>query len=341
MHLRNSKNEETASALNRQLEQISASDGKLWSRKPDALVEPFRPLSLRRTPIVSVLNLKGGVGKTTITANLGLALSQLGYRVLMIDLDHQGSLSSLLLTGQELADVRTSRRFIEDIFLHPNEAAESLARCTVRLSAIPAGESFLVAADEQLADVETQLMARWMTTAPDGDIRYILRKALHSVTISDQYDVILLDCPPRLTTACINALTASDFVISPVLLDTRSAEAVPRLLSWLKTLRPQICPELSFLGVVGNKAFPRTKLIAREQSLWNDLNEKCRDAWGQPVRQFETIVRDHPKLDNPFAALDTKHQARYLDLANELRKELRLHESVKLSDVSSGVAARS
>jgi Flp pilus assembly CpaE family ATPase len=78
-------------------------EGRLWQQKALHGIPKFQPLHDRRTAILSVLNLKGGVGKTTITANLAAAFHQKGYRVLVVDLDLQGSLSSLFLTESDIA----------------------------------------------------------------------------------------------------------------------------------------------------------------------------------------------------------------------------------------------
>ena len=77
-------------------------------------------------------------------------------------------------------------------------------------------------------------------------------------------DVILIDCPPRLTAGSINALAASDYVLIPVLLEEDSAAAVPRMIAWLKRFQSASCADLNILGVVGNRAYPRKNLIARQ-----------------------------------------------------------------------------
>ena len=84
------------------------------------------------------------------------------------------------------------------------------------------------------------LSHRWQAKITTDDVRYRLRAILHSAEIADRFDFILLDCPPRLTTACINALAASDYVIVPVLPNPISTAAVPRLLQWLKLLRSSL-----------------------------------------------------------------------------------------------------
>ena len=149
-----------------------------------------------------------------------------------------------------------SRRLIHEAL---DDTAGSLAgfrRAICRVTKLPDSEIHLVAADEELGNLETALSHRWQAKLTSDDIRYRLRTVLHSAEIADRFDFILLDCPPRLTTACVNALAASDYVIVPVLPNPISTAAVPRLLQWLKLLRQHTCPELAavVMGVIGNKA---------------------------------------------------------------------------------------
>jgi cellulose biosynthesis protein BcsQ len=133
----------------------------------------------------------------------------------------------------------------------------------------------------------------------------------------------LIDCPPRLTTGSINALAASDYVLIPVLLEEDSAAAVPRMIAWLKRFQSAICADLNLLGVVGNRAFPRKNLIARQAVVWKSLEARCKSAWGSPVHLFAEVIRDHPAIVGPFAALDPKHGPGYRALIDQIRKELR------------------
>ena len=96
--------EKVARRYSEQLDTIARSDGKLWLNSPNGDSVPFLPLTQRRTVIISTANLKGGVGKTTITANLGATLAKLGLRVLLLDLDHQSSLSSMCLRRRKRRD---------------------------------------------------------------------------------------------------------------------------------------------------------------------------------------------------------------------------------------------
>ncbi len=305
------------------LEAINQTDGKVWLKPVSGTSPPFVPLSARKTAIISLANLKGGVGKTTLTANLGAAFALSGLRVLLIDLDHQSTLSTRSLGAQELDEVIRTKRFIHSVFAEHAELA-TLNRCVTRVH-LPTGDGSLYVApvDEDFADIENQLMTRFCSGLAQQDVRYLLRRALHSTSLREHYDVILIDCPPRLTTGSINALAASDYVLIPVLLEEDSAAAVPRMLAWLKRFQSASCADLNILGVVGNRAFPRKTLIARQAVVWKGLEARCRSAWGSPVHMFAEVIRDHPAIAGPFAALDPRHGPRYQALIDQIRKEIR------------------
>jgi cellulose biosynthesis protein BcsQ/cell division protein FtsB len=305
-----------------QLDDVTNSDGRIWLKPTNGQEAPFLPLGMRHTAIISLANLKGGVGKTTIAANLGAALAVEGLRVLMIDLDHQSSLTNLCLLPGEKAEVRRANRYIDDLFTLGGDLT-ALNRCVTRLQT-PAGtgQLYLAPTEEAFADSENQLMTRWHAGLLTEDIRFRLRAALHSRHLRESYDVVLIDCPPRLTTGCVNALAASDYVLIPVLLDAISAEAVPRMLIWLKNFQMTSCVDLNVLGVVGNKAFPRKNLIARERVIWEGLRERCRIAWGNAVHQFGEVIREHSSVTGQFACLDPRYQDRYQNLVAQIRTEI-------------------
>ncbi len=306
-----------------QLEAINQTDGKVWLKPVNGTNPPFVPLSARKTAIISLANLKGGVGKTTLTANLGAAFASEGLRVLLIDLDHQSTLSTRSLDAQELDEVIRTKRFIHSVFTEDGDLA-ALNRCVTRVRRTTGDGSLYVApVDEDFADIENQLMTRWSSGVAQYDVRYLLRRALHSTSLRQHYDVILIDCPPRLTTGSINALAASDYVLIPVLLEKDSADAVPRMIAWLKLFQRASCADLNILGVVGNRAYPRKNLIARQAIVWKGLVASCKSAWGSPVHLFPEVIRDHPAISGPFAALDPKHSPSYKALIDQIRKEIR------------------
>ena len=291
-----------ADGYSKQLNDIANSDGKIWLRATNGHTVPFVPLTQRRAVIISLANLKGGVGKTTMTANLGAALASEGLRVLLIDLDHQSSLTNLCLSRDEKHELNHSQRYINEIFEKEGNLA-MLNRCVIRLAS-PAGNGqlYVAAVNEDFTDLENRLMTRWDSGVTPDDVRFRLRMALHSAQLRQSYDVVLIDCPPRLTTGSVNALAASDYVMIPVLLEGTSADGVPRILAWLKKFQTTSCVNPNVLGVVGNKANPRAKLIGREQAIWTELRDRCNDAWGSPVHLFDEVIREHRTLADRFAA---------------------------------------
>ena len=331
------KSRRLVTSLNDQLETIAVCDGRIWEVAAGNGATPFRSLSQRRTPIVSFVNLKGGVGKTTVSANLAVAMGEHGWRVLIVDLDYQSSLSQLLLSPSEMDELIGSRRLFHETL---GDAAGGLAafrRAICRVTKVPDSEVYLVAADEELGNLETALSHRWQAKITADDVRYRLRTVLHSAEIADRFDFILLDCPPRLTTACINALAASDYVIVPVLPNPTSTAAVPRLLRWLKLLRQHTCPELAVMGVIGNKAkYYGAAPVSKQRNELDSLAGLCQDVWGEPVTFFPAM-RMHEPSSQSFPVLDPKVRAAYLDLALQLNEELPNYARSRSSKLSSGV----
>lgn len=322
-------------ATTAQIDAIACSDNRVWAQLPAERPQPRTPGG-RRAPIVAVLNLKGGVGKTTLTANLGATLGKQGRKVLLVDLDYQASLSNLCLSGEKFRQVRDHRHFVQQL-LRPDEARGATVK--ELLTPLEGARGSLLAADEDLQDVEAQLLARWLAKPDEGDVRFLLRQALQAPPVQEAFDIVLLDCPPRLTTACVNALACCDYALVPVLLDETSAAAVPRLLRWLDQLRPALCPDVKVLGVVANRVTLRNGSLTKgQQAVWNELPARCRDVWGEPVAFF----RAHVKQDSAFAEAADRHRfaaddpelrSFFEDLANELKERIKRHESGRAAAV--------
>ncbi|HUG18192.1 MAG TPA: AAA family ATPase, partial [Planctomycetaceae bacterium] len=197
--------------LNAQLEKLTQLDGDIWQRPPNPEQVPrFRTLSHGKPPIIAVVNLKGGVGKTTITANLAAAAMHLGRNPLLVDLDYQNSLSALTLSRQLREDISEKGHFVSELISSPEPTGEDVIRLAQRIND---KDGFVIATNEDLTTIETQVMAQWITNATSDDVRFRLRRALHSDKVQSKYDLILIDCPPRLTTACVNALACCDYVL--------------------------------------------------------------------------------------------------------------------------------
>ncbi len=313
-------------AMQKQIQEVIDLEGKIWERPVAADVPEFRPLLTRKVPIVAVANLKGGVGKTTITANLGATLWAQGQRVLLVDLDYQGSLTSLCLNNVQINDLQHGQRLVHRLFENDNRAEQVIHSCLTRI-----GESkgFILAAGAKLEDAEMEAQTRWLFDPNYPDIRFTLRHWLHLPEVTKDFDVILLDCPPRWTTAAINALPCCDYVIIPVHLQPLSSERVPPFLNWLKHLKSlSLCPQLSVLGVVANRAhFYGQNLRKDERQIWEALPGRCQDIGGEPVYLFHTILKE----DRELATLPGKASPVFQDLVQEICRRIKDHESSRVA----------
>lgn len=329
--------------INEQIRAIMELDGQFWQKAPTAAPPLFRTRDERRAPIIAVFNLKGGVGKTTLTANLGAKLWARGLRVLQVDLDHQGTLTSLCLTEIQEQD---NRRGEGKLVNHVLKASARLDHA-VWQNLIPfqrdgrsSVASYLLPANKHLADVEEDRKARWLLRESERDVRFLLREALHGPLLQQAIDVVLLDCPPRLTTGCINALACADFVLVPVLLDKPSTDALPNLLGWLRILKERdVCPYVSLLGIVGNRTHYPDKLTSREKTLWLNMRQLCQEAWKEPVYFFARTIPSKPQFADAaqrrtFAALDPVLEPIFGELVQELFARKVFDENQRFAVVS-------
>jgi chromosome partitioning protein len=261
--------------------------GKVWERKVLQGAPRFTPLSQRHVAVISVLNIKGGVGKTTVTAHLGAALAAKGYRVLLIDLDLQGSLSSLFMNESALVERSKENGLLQHFLLSLAERRKAnLLECCVP---ILDGKSAIVANADSMAYAELNLTMQWLLKLGKRDTRFLLRKALHQRRITRRFDIVLLDCPPLFNTACVNALAASDYLIIPVVPSRKAAERVPLLLERLQSLHQVINPQLQVLGVLLNRTHGQ-QITAKERDLWTEMLEHGKDRMTLPVHAFTTHI---------------------------------------------------
>jgi chromosome partitioning protein len=188
--------------------------------------------------VVTFVNQKGGVGKTTTAVSVAAGLGRLGQRVLLIDLDPQSNATSAL--GVDASN-------LDGVY-------EAL------LEEVPAAQVIVDVVDEQihlipsspaLAGAEVELVPQMARER---------RLATAVQPLRDRYDWIFIDCPPSLGLLTINALTASDAVVIPVQCEYMALEGLSRLMETLELVRRNLNPSLSVLGVVLTMFDGRTKL---------------------------------------------------------------------------------
>ncbi|MBA3337244.1 MAG: ParA family protein [Chloroflexia bacterium] len=191
--------------------------------------------------IVALANQKGGVGKTTTAVSAGVYLAQMGYKVLLVDIDPQGNAtSSLGVNKAEL--VHTAY----DVLIEHLPVARAIA-VTDRINLD------LVASTPTLAGAEVELVS---VTGRERRLGAAL------TLIADRYQVILIDCPPSLGLLTVNALTAARWVIVPIQCEFLALEGVGQLLTTLDLVKRRLNPALDVLGVLMTMYDARTRLSA-------------------------------------------------------------------------------
>lgn len=252
------------------------------------------------TRIISVVNQKGGVGKTTTAVNVATALCAIGKRVLILDLDPQGNASTGFGIGAE-------KRLRNSYHVVIGEASleEAVVETAIpKLSICPATID-LTGAEIELVNVERR--------------EYQLKNALRSMPKA--WDYVVIDCPPSLGLLTINALTASHAVLIPLQCEFYALEGLSHLLKTVKRIQTKLNPEISIHGVVLTMYDRRNKLTEQiEQDVRNFLGA---DVY-QTVIPRNVRVSEAPSHGQPAIVYDMKcpgSQA-YLQLAREvIRRE--------------------
>ena len=217
--------------------------------------------------ITAICNQKGGVGKTVTTVNLGIGLAREGKRVLLVDVDSQGSLTASL--GYQ----------------HPDKMENTLSEILGRIISdepVSPGEGIIHHAEGvDLLPANIELSGLEVTLVNTMSRETILREYLNSVR--DQYDVILLDCCPSLGMLTINALAAADEVIIPLMAHCLSIKGMEQLIRTISNVKRKINPQLEIAGILITMADMRTN-YSRE------IVELLHSAYGGKLRIFDSII---------------------------------------------------
>jgi cellulose biosynthesis protein BcsQ len=265
-------------------------DSHVWTKPDQYGNNHFIPRDQRPTRFIALVNLKGGVGKTTLTLNLGASLGLRGKKVLLVDLDFQGTLSNMALPPELVKDYR-NKGWTTDALLNANGG---IPVQSLHFSIKDAGNCRAMIARERLELVEFEWQSRFFVN-PQQEARFLVQKALQVPEIFQQFDYVLFDCPPRMSTACINALTCADYLVVPSSLGQLDIDAVPRTLKWLRELH--VVVQASFLCVVITRGRMRMgNLVAAERQQMDRMAEAIKDH--QPGEGFVLpyMIPDNPKI---------------------------------------------
>jgi chromosome partitioning protein len=254
---------------------------------------PFtRPLPRK----IAIANQKGGVGKTTTAVNLGACLAELGYRTLVVDLDPQGNASTGL--GLNIRDLESS---MYDVILNDLPLEDCVEATALR-------NLFVAPAALDLAGAEIELVPAF-----SRELR--LRRALE--TVSDDYDFILIDCPPSLGLLTVNGLTAATEVIVPIQCEYYALEGLGQLLRNVQLVQRNLNPVLELSAMVLVMYDARTKLA-------DQVVREVRDHFGEKVCNSivpRTVrLSEAPSFGQPIITFDpaSRGSIAYRDLAREV-----------------------
>jgi chromosome partitioning protein len=254
--------------------------------------KPVRPLPR----ILAVANQKGGVGKTTTTINLSAGLAELGYRVLVIDLDPQGNAT----TGLGI-DARNFELSMYDVLMRDADLADVIEPTSTK-------NLFVAPATIDLAGVEIELV-------PAFSREQKLKRAVDQII--EDFDFILIDCPPSLGLITINGLAAATEVLVPIQCEYYALEGLGQLLRNVKLVASNLNPALEVTTIVLTMYDGRTKLAADVASeVRNHFpNEVCASVIPRTVRLSEA-----PSFGQPITSFDPSSRGAraYRNLAREV-----------------------
>lgn len=246
--------------------------------------------------IIAIANQKGGVGKTTTSVNLGAGLAQVGKKVLLVDIDAQGNATTGVGIEKSELDQCIYNVLVEDADVQ----GVIQKTATENLDVLPA--------TIQLAGAEIELV-------PTISREVRLQRALQPVR--DEYDYIIIDCPPSLGLLTINALTAADSVIIPVQCEYYALEGLSQLLNTVRLVQKHLNKNLAIQGVLLTMLDARTNLGIQ---VIDEVKKYFRHKVYRSIIPRNVRLSEAPSHGKPIMQYDAKSRGAevYIDLAEEV-----------------------
>jgi chromosome partitioning protein len=251
--------------------------------------------------IFCIANQKGGVGKTTTTVNLAAGLAAQEQRVLLVDLDPQGN-----ATMGSGVDKRALARSVYHVLLGLAAVPEAITRS-------PSGGYDVLGANRELAGAEVELV--------EFDAREVrLKQALRAV--AEDYDFVLIDCPPSLSLLTVNGLCAAHGVIIPMQCEYFALEGLADLVNTIKRVHANLNPDLKIIGLLRVMFDPRMTL---QQQVSEQLVERFRDKVFGTIIPRNVRLAEAPSYGMPGVAFDrsSKGAQAYLAFGAEMIERVR------------------
>ncbi len=285
-----------ADALSVPIKQAQSDDPAPNSQSDEPDLEPQAASGNALPRVMAVANQKGGVGKTTTSVNLGAALAELGFRVLVIDLDPQGNAT----TGLGI-DARNFELSMYDVLMRDSSLEDCVEPTSMK-------NLFVAPATIALAGAEIELV-------PAFSRELKLKKSIESVL--EDFDYVLIDCPPSLGLITVNALAAADEVLVPIQCEYYALEGLSQLMRNVHLVASNLNPNLDISTIVLTMYDARTKLsdqVAEEVRL-HFGSKVCRNVIPRTVRLSEA-----PSFGQPITAFDpvSRGAIAYRELAKEV-----------------------